>query len=274
MGNTKERRQRLFDQGLCVSCGKAPHDEGARRCRPCLEKQKLASKKFLASHPGLVPTRKQRASEGLCPECGKIPEPGYKMCRGCQEKAVIKQRARKTRLKAAGMCVCGRSPVAAGKKMCIACGTEKRDLHRQRVASGRCSCCGGERASGRKMCSGCLAAASESVKQTHAALKEMILDHYGAKCSCCGEDRLEFMTVDHVNGGGTKHRRDLGGGTAVYRWIVKNNFPEGFRVLCQNCNWGRRFSKDGLCPHERERQAEATKSEEMPKMGSEPEKRP
>jgi hypothetical protein len=29
----------------------------------------------------------------------------------------------------------------------------------------------------------------------------------------------------------------------------KHGYPEGFQVLCMNCNWGR-YRNGGVCPHE------------------------
>lgn len=57
-------------------------------------------------------------------------------------------------------------------------------------------------------------------------------------CEYCGLTNMEALTIDHVNGGGNKHRRELGssGGNAFYRWLYNNNYPPGFQVLCYNCN--------------------------------------
>ena len=75
---------------------------------------------------------------------------------------------------------------------------------------------------------------------------------YGTVCACCGEDHYEFLAVDHIHGKGHEHRAALRrAGTVLYRWLVKNNFPPGFRVLCHNCNSALGFY--GYCPHERER---------------------
>jgi hypothetical protein len=61
-----------------------------------------------------------------------------------------------------------------------------------------------------------------------------VLSHYGDVCACCGTaDRL---TIDHISGDGGEHREQVGGGWAIYRWIVANGFPEGFQVLCRPCN--------------------------------------
>lgn len=84
------------------------------------------------------------------------------------------------------------------------------------------------------------------------ARKMLIIETYGGKCKCCGITRDEFLAVDHIDGHGNEHRRKLGikGGRHFYDWIIKNNFPKGFQILCHNCN----FAKDhyeGGCPHTR-----------------------
>lgn len=87
----------------------------------------------------------------------------------------------------------------------------------------------------------------------YARVRDQVFDHYGRKCACCGVDDLGFLTIDHMNGGGRKHLREIKTRT-LYRWLVYKNFPEGFQTLCFNCNCGR-AKCGGVCPHERERQA-------------------
>lgn len=72
-------------------------------------------------------------------------------------------------------------------------------------------------------------------------------------CSCCGENSLEFLSIDHINGDGARHRKEIGvsGGSSFHQWLKRNNFPEGYRVLCFNCNLARGLF--GYCPHEKER---------------------
>jgi hypothetical protein len=71
----------------------------------------------------------------------------------------------------------------------------------------------------------------------------------GPICKCCGETELKFLSIDHINGGGSKHRKEygVGGGKGIYRWLAKNNYPPGFQVLCHNCNLAKGFY--GSCPH-------------------------
>lgn len=78
------------------------------------------------------------------------------------------------------------------------------------------------------------------------------LDVYGGRfCSCCGETHIEFLTIDHINGGGTKHRKSEKIGN-IYYWLRRNGYPSGYRVLCFNCNCAR--GHFGCCPHEKERE--------------------
>ena len=76
--------------------------------------------------------------------------------------------------------------------------------------------------------------------------RELVFNHYGKECSCCGEKELKFLSIDHINGNGTKHRKEIK--TRIYGWLVRNNYPKGFQTLCFNCNWGR-YRNNGICPH-------------------------
>lgn len=83
-------------------------------------------------------------------------------------------------------------------------------------------------------------------------IKLEVLTHYGGnppKCACCGESHIEFLVLDHIRAEGTKHRRKLGyGGSNFYRWLIKNNFPDGYQVLCANCNTAKWNYKEKFCP--------------------------
>jgi len=77
--------------------------------------------------------------------------------------------------------------------------------------------------------------------------KILLLEHYGKSCACCGETIFEFLTIDHINNNGAEHRRKIGR-SETYKWLIENNFPEGFQILCMNCNSAKGFY--GKCPHE------------------------
>jgi len=86
-------------------------------------------------------------------------------------------------------------------------------------------------------------------KTANLKLRKEALRQYGGnnpKCKCCGENKYEFLAIDHIDGGGKKHRKEVGCSN-IYSWLKKNNYPKGFRVLCHNCNSALGFY--GYCPH-------------------------
>ena len=80
-------------------------------------------------------------------------------------------------------------------------------------------------------------------------IKRLVIEAYGGKCECCGETILEFLTIDHINGGGTKARLAVASSGGFYRFLKKENFPKALelRVLCWNCNMA--LGHFGYCPH-------------------------
>lgn len=75
-----------------------------------------------------------------------------------------------------------------------------------------------------------------------------IINHYGGKCICCGEEEYKFLSIDHINGGGNKHKQEVGRSNSFLRWIIKNNYPNFLQILCHNCNQAK--GAWGKCPHE------------------------
>lgn len=88
-------------------------------------------------------------------------------------------------------------------------------------------------------------------KLWHQKVRLEVLVAYSSKipkCKCCGEKELKFLSIDHINGGGNKHRQEIkrdGGG--YYTWLRSKGFPSGYQVLCYNCNCSKGFY--GVCPH-------------------------
>lgn len=66
-------------------------------------------------------------------------------------------------------------------------------------------------------------------------IRNIVLSRYGKYCNQCEEKREECLTIDHINNDGNTHRKELGG-INIYPWLIRNNFPSGFQVLCWNCN--------------------------------------
>jgi transposase-like protein len=93
----------------------------------------------------------------------------------------------------------------------------------------------------------------ESINATtrayHRKLRLAAIKAYGGPiCVCCGEKEETFLVIDHIDGGGNQHRKRIGmSGFSLYQWLKKHDYPEGFQILCQNCNWGKHVH--GICPH-------------------------
>lgn len=73
-------------------------------------------------------------------------------------------------------------------------------------------------------------------------------------CACCKEACMDFLTLDHVDGNGAEHRRELkdegvGWGSSFYIHLRKTGYPNEpkLQVLCYNCNCAKR--RLGICPH-------------------------
>ena len=72
-------------------------------------------------------------------------------------------------------------------------------------------------------------------------LKLRVLTHYGGgRCACvgCRFDDLRALSIDHINGNG---RREGKSGIALYEYLKKHNYPDGYQTLCMNCQYIKRF---------------------------------
>lgn len=98
----------------------------------------------------------------------------------------------------------------------------------------------------------CIACFESYRRAKASALRLETLTHYSSgipRCACCDERLVSFLTIDHVRNDGNSHRQEIGtSGSAVYIWLKRNGFPEGFQVLCWNCNLGKALNA-GVCPH-------------------------
>lgn len=83
---------------------------------------------------------------------------------------------------------------------------------------------------------------NELQRERMRGLREDAIDAYGGKCACCGEGWLDYLHIDHINSGGREHRRQV---YNVYRDLQKRGYPDGYQVLCANCNMAK---ERGGCP--------------------------
>ena len=81
-------------------------------------------------------------------------------------------------------------------------------------------------------------------------LRRRFFDMYGHKCAClkCPETNTKFMTIDHIQGGGIKHRKITGSNNKMIREAIAEYRSDLYQPLCYNCNCGR-SANGGTCPH-------------------------
>jgi len=176
------------------------------------------------------------------------------------------RRKRYKKLREKNLCArCGKNSPITGKTYCLNCKEQIEDLRIKRVESritlGLCSVCGKEPLiEGQRWGVGCKAKRAsrppltpdqkrkhrKQSKDYKLKCKNAVFDHYGWECACCGESNPGFLTLDHVNNDGHKHRKETT--THMYTWVINNDFPEGFQTLCWNCNMGK-YLNGGICPH-------------------------
>lgn len=93
----------------------------------------------------------------------------------------------------------------------------------------------------------------ESRRRVKAASKQAVFAMYGGCCSCCGDDHIEFMTIDHIDGNGKVERAVVnpkGVAGEFYRRLAQEPARDDLRILCYNCHMAKDFY--GRCPHEQE----------------------
>lgn len=90
-------------------------------------------------------------------------------------------------------------------------------------------------------------------KTRNVELKHEALSHYSKGSPICAnpfklhsEDvtDTDVLTIDHINGGGCVEQYENGrriGGSAFYAKLKRENYPDGFQVLCGNCQMKKRI---------------------------------
>ncbi len=83
-------------------------------------------------------------------------------------------------------------------------------------------------------------------KQYKEAQRQRAFDILGDKCVFCGDTHRSALTIDHINGGGHRHRIAMRGnfGTLIKELERGEGVKRKFRILCMKCNWLRRYESD------------------------------
>lgn len=88
-------------------------------------------------------------------------------------------------------------------------------------------------------------------RKTFAArIREEFLAAYGGRCTCCGEWRKPFLTLEHIFHDGAEHLKRLRTKAPVSMLIdlKRQGWPKDrYTILCWNCNCATRYG--AVCPH-------------------------
>ena len=213
------------DAKICPKCRKPNDSECYMLCDTCREIERIR-----------VAKRRSQFKEtgGVCDLCGKpLESTEYKRCEHCRKTSNLNHgRWREKYRKIEGICsVCHKPYESEQYSTCESCREidglyhdKWYQLHREDIL--------------------------EQMRVKHHDARLQVLQYYSAteipQCACCGDQTVEFLSIDHIDGGGGKHRKKVS--TNFYKWLIRNDFPDGYRVLCYNCNLSRGFN--GYCPHE------------------------
>jgi len=80
----------------------------------------------------------------------------------------------------------------------------------------------------------------ERERQQNQTWRVRALMFHGGLCTECGVNDMRVLTLDHVNGDGYSKRAEGLRSIRAFMDAVKN--PEGYQVLCHNCNWVKRLA--------------------------------
>lgn len=195
--------------------------------------------------------RTQRRNSCLCPECGVLVTEDKTYCLKCTARKNETDKKYKANRRKNSLCLyCGEP---SSKTYCPICVVKRNEngirCKYERREKGLCVRCGKKRSESKNknFCLKCTEHINQQAVKRKKKQKQIVFERYGNKCSClgCPETNTRFLTIDHINNDGRKHRNM---GKEFYKWIIKNNYPDDLQLLCWNCNSGR-AQNNGICPH-------------------------
>jgi len=87
------------------------------------------------------------------------------------------------------------------------------------------------------------------LRRRHQEMRQAVIEMYGGSCACCNESTWEFLSIDHVNGGGSQARKAGESVAALRRKLLSHGSPHpDYQLLCHNCNAA--LGHYGYCPHQ------------------------
>lgn len=176
------------------------------------------------------PSRNQHP-QGLCEECfwhcfvcGVLikrdrTDPYCKPCRYTMWAASQNKPSTYGEPKFCGSCSIEYIPTSNNQKSCSNCGPERRRLKNNAAGA-----------------------------QRRHKLRREVIQGYGGKCSCCGENEYAFLELDHINNDGHVHKMIGLVSGKLHKYVKDNGYPPVLQVLCGNCH--RAKTSFGKCPHQ------------------------
>lgn len=204
---TERYRQHKIDASLCTNCGKNVSTGSSRLCSTCKDK----SSEYC--HNAYIKRYSSRKQSGICVDCGDVAEYNKTMCESCLSRRSKNQKTKRDALMSDRLCVqCGGSLNFSSGKRCQTCIDKRNEWYQ-----------------------GSTTQIKDKIRRdSHRAA---VIEHYGGKCVECDESRFLRLAIDHMNNDGNTHRKKINKwGSGFFKWLVDNDFPEGFQVLCHNCN--------------------------------------
>jgi hypothetical protein len=92
------------------------------------------------------------------------------------------------------------------------------------------------------------------LKMDKQTIKRIVFTHYcngephcmNPKCEVPGGTKnINGLCLEHINGGGHKHSKEINRtGTAYYRWVIQQGYPDGFQIFCATCNQVKKIEQE------------------------------
>lgn len=233
------------DNNLCPRDGR-PNVSSRKLCEKCLKAAAAKTERY----------RQRKINASLCTNCGKFaPVGSSRLCRICKEKASeychnshIARYSKRKKNNQCIVCSCNISADSVSCRNCLDKQSERQRIIRDRnIYDNLCVQCGGSIGSlTGKRCQICIDKRNEWYQGSTTQAKDKkrrddhraaVIEHYGGKCVECNESNPLCLAIDHMNNDGNTHRKKINKyGSTFCQWLVYNNFPEDFQILCHNCN--------------------------------------
>ena len=182
---------------------------------------------------------------------------GIFVCKGCGRSSTNQGlRGRPLKEKHGGMCSNCYNKLHDHKIKinCVKCGKETKDFGYK-----HCTFCYDNHVRVKKECVGCgeIKRIVCNNKCTSCRMMERRVEAYShycdgdIQCACCDEKEIDFLTLDHINNDGAQHRKfNPNTGRNLVGYVMKNNYPKGYQILCMNCNFSKAKPRNkGKCIH-------------------------